>query len=55
MIVTGWQLAGSWRATSGSFLTATALDQQLSGTGGQRPNQILPDPLCANPKRRLLD
>jgi hypothetical protein len=49
MIVTGWQVAGSWRAASGNFLTATTLDQQLSGTGGQRPNQILPDPLCANP------
>jgi hypothetical protein len=25
------------------------VDQQLSGTGGQRPNQILGDPLCADP------
>src|ERR1019366_5283131 len=48
-VVTGWQLAGSWRASTGSFLTVTGLDQQLSGTGGQRPNQIHPDPLCATP------
>lgn len=49
MLVTGWQLAGSWRFSTGTYLTATGLDQQLSGTGGQRPNQINPDPLCADP------
>jgi Carboxypeptidase regulatory-like domain/TonB dependent receptor len=48
---TGWTLAGSWRANSHGFLTPTySTDIQLSGTGGQRPNQILPDPLCANPR-----
>ncbi len=47
---TGWTLAGSWRASSGGFLTPTySTDIQLSGTGGQRPNQILANPLCANP------
>ncbi|HEY3826547.1 MAG TPA: TonB-dependent receptor [Bryobacteraceae bacterium] len=47
---TGWTLAGSWRASSGGFLTPTySTDIQLSGSGGQRPNQILADPLCANP------
>jgi hypothetical protein len=47
---TGWTLAGSWRASSGGFLTPTySTDIQLSGSGGQRPNQILPDPLCPNP------
>ncbi len=47
---TGWTLAGSWRASSGGFLTPTySTDFQLSGTGGQRPNQILADPLCPNP------
>jgi len=47
---TGWTLAGSWRASSGGFLTPTySTDYQLSGTGGQRPNQILANPLCANP------
>lgn len=47
---TGWTLAGSWRASSGGYLNPTyTTDIQLSGTGGQRPNQILPDPLCPNP------
>jgi hypothetical protein len=47
---TGWTLAGSWRANTGGYLTPTySTDIQLSGSGGQRPNQILPDPLCANP------
>jgi Carboxypeptidase regulatory-like domain len=47
---TGWTLAGSWRANTGGFLTPTySTDIQLSGTGGQRPNQILANPLCANP------
>ena len=49
-VVSGWQLAGSWRASTGPYLTATTLDQQLSGTGGQRPNQIRANPLCADPK-----
>jgi hypothetical protein len=49
-IGTGWTLAGSWRASSGGFLTPTySTDIQLSGTGGQRPNQVLANPLCANP------
>jgi hypothetical protein len=47
---TGWTLAGSWRANTGGYLTPTySTDIQLSGTGGQRPNQILANPLCANP------
>lgn len=47
---TGWTLAGSWRFNTGGYLTPTySTDIQLSGTGGQRPNQILADPLCANP------
>jgi hypothetical protein len=47
---TGWTLAGSWRASSGGFLTPTySTDIQLSGSTGQRPNQILSDPLCPNP------
>jgi hypothetical protein len=50
LVASDWKLSGSWRATSGSFLTASmSVDQQLSGTGGQRPNQILGDPLCADP------
>jgi hypothetical protein len=49
LAISGWQLAGSWRATSGSFLTVTTgIDVQLTGTGNQRPNQVLGDTLCAN-------
>jgi hypothetical protein len=47
---TGWTLAGSWRASTGGYLTPTySTDIQLSGSGGQRPNQILANPLCPNP------
>jgi hypothetical protein len=46
----GWTLAGSYRANTGGYLTPTySTDIQLSGSGGQRPNQILANPLCANP------
>ena len=48
-IASDWKLSGSWRLASGSFLTATTTDQQLSGTAGQRPNQILANPLCDHP------
>jgi hypothetical protein len=49
-VATGWTLAGSWRVNTGGTLTPTVtVDRQLSGTGGQRPNQILADPLCAHP------
>lgn len=47
---TGWTLAGSWRASTGGYLTPTySTDIQLSGSTGQRPNQVLADPLCPNP------
>ncbi|MBV8906182.1 MAG: TonB-dependent receptor, partial [Acidobacteriia bacterium] len=47
---TGWTLAGALRASTGGFLTATySTDIQLSGSGGQRPNQILANPLCPHP------
>jgi hypothetical protein len=46
MLVTGWQLAGIYRRSTGSYLTiSTGLDRLLSGqSGNQRPNQILSDP-----------
>jgi hypothetical protein len=47
-----WVLSSSLRVLSGAYQTAsTGIDQQLFGNGGgiQRPNQILPDPLCADP------
>jgi hypothetical protein len=48
---TGWQTAWIWREASGGFLTPTyaGVDPQLSGTGGQRPNLVLTDAMCANP------
>jgi hypothetical protein len=46
----GWKLAASYRAYSGLFLNVTTgVDYALNGTSVQRPNQILPNPLCANP------
>jgi hypothetical protein len=46
----GWKLAASYRAYSGIFLNVTTgVDYALNGTSVQRPNQILPTPLCANP------
>ena len=47
-----WVLSSSLRILSGAYQTAsTGIDQQLAGNGGgiQRPNQVLADPLCANP------
>src|SRR5581483_5031258 len=47
----GWTLAVIYRATSGSWLTVTtATDRQLSGQTNERLNQVLPNPLCANPR-----
>ena len=50
-VVTGWQVAGIYRATSASWLTATmqAGDVQRSGTANQRPVQLLGNTLCADP------
>lgn len=46
-----WTLSVIYRATSGSWLTVyTATDRQLSGQTNERLNQILPDPLCADPR-----
>lgn len=52
VIASDWRLSSSYRVLSGAFLTpSTGIDRQLTGAGGgtQRPNQILPNPLCANP------
>lgn len=49
-IVTGWQLSGIYRVVSGPSLTVTSpTDRALNGQTNERLNQILPDPLCANP------
>jgi hypothetical protein len=48
---TGWTLATIYRASSGPSLTVnTATDRQLSGENNERPNQILSNPLCADPR-----
>ncbi|HEY3839794.1 MAG TPA: carboxypeptidase regulatory-like domain-containing protein [Bryobacteraceae bacterium] len=50
-LATGWQAAGIYRAQSAAWLTVAMSppDRQLSGINGQRPLQVLPDTLCANP------
>jgi hypothetical protein len=48
-----WVLSSSLRVLSGGYLTAsTGIDQQLLGNGAgiQRPNQILPNALCDDPR-----
>jgi len=48
---TGWVFSTSYRVLSGAYQTATTgVDRQLSGSGSQRPNQILPNPLCSDPR-----
>ncbi|MBV9401587.1 MAG: TonB-dependent receptor [Bryobacterales bacterium] len=55
MAASDWKLSTSYRYLSAAFLTAsTGIDYALVGGGGQRPNQILQNPLlnaggpCAN-------
>jgi hypothetical protein len=53
IVASNWVLSSSYRYLSSAFLTAvTGTDRQLSGTSGQdqRPNQILSDPLCSDPR-----
>jgi hypothetical protein len=54
-VASDWRLSTSYRYLSSAFLTSTTgIDYALSGGAGQRPNQILPNPLlnpggpCAN-------
>ncbi len=50
MLLSNWRLSGIYRAQSAPSLTvATATDIALSGSGTQRPVQVLGNPLCANP------
>lgn len=50
-VASNWRLSPSYRVLSGGYLTAsTGIDFALTGAAGtQRPNQVLADPLCANP------
>jgi hypothetical protein len=44
-----WKLASSYRFLSGAFLNAqVGVDQALTGAAGQRPNQVLADPISPN-------
>jgi len=49
-VVSGWQVAGIYRATTGGYYTVTLpSDVALSSASGQRPQQVLQNPLCQNP------
>ncbi|HYR83735.1 MAG TPA: TonB-dependent receptor [Terriglobia bacterium] len=51
VIGSDWRLATSYRVLSGAFQTVTTgIDFQLSGANTQRPNQILANPLCDDPR-----
>jgi hypothetical protein len=51
VIVTGWQLAGIYRFSSGTPLAVQAgTDRQLSGINHQRPNLVLPDQVYTGKK-----
>jgi hypothetical protein len=46
---TGWQVSGIVRILSGPYVTVSSgLDNALSGTADQRPNQVLDSPYAAN-------
>ncbi len=50
ILASDWRFSTSYRYLSSAFLTAsTGIDYALTGTGGQRPNLVLPDPLAAHP------
>jgi hypothetical protein len=50
LLLSDWRLSGIYRAQSAPWLTVTtATDLQLSGSGTQRPIQVLANPLCVNP------
>src|SRR5205823_6134425 len=49
LMASGWQISGIVRALSGDFFSlAAGLDQALSGTSDQRPQQMLGNPYCSN-------
>ena len=44
ILASGWRAAAIARMSSGGWVTVTSgVDRALSGEGGQRPNQALPD------------
>jgi hypothetical protein len=50
MFLSGWTMAGIYRAQSAPWLTVTtSTDVALTGASTQRPVQVLANPLCPNP------
>lgn len=48
LLASDWQISGILRIWSGDFFSlSSGLDQALSGTDDQRPQQVLSDPYCA--------
>jgi len=48
VLATGWSVSGIVRIVSGPYLTvASGLDNALTGTNDQRPNQLLSSPYAA--------
>jgi hypothetical protein len=51
MVASGWKLSSSYRYLSGAFLNVTTgVDYALNGSGVERPNLLLSDPLATNPQ-----
>jgi hypothetical protein len=49
-LLSGWRTSGIYRAQSAAWLTvSTSTDIALTGSGTQRPIQVLANPLCTNP------
>jgi len=49
-VASDWRLSPSYRMLSGAFQTvSTGIDYALTGASGQRPNQVLANPLCDHP------
>jgi len=50
-IMSDWRLSSSYRVLSGAFKPVTpGIDRQLTGYGNQRPNQVLANTLCDDPR-----
>jgi len=52
MVASDWKLSTSYRYQSGSFVTVSTggVDYALNGSAVERPNQLLQNPLCDNPR-----
>src|SRR5215831_2121404 len=51
MVASNWKLASSYRVAFAALVNVTAgIDVQLTGMSNQRPNQVLQNPLCDDPK-----